>query len=242
MSDGARAADAHRRHQSGSLPRPFDGVIFDCDGVLVDSERITNGVWAEMLTELGLPMTTEDSLRIFLGNSMQRCLQIVEELMGHAPPADLLPRFHIRARAVLAGSLTPVDGIVGVLDALDAAGIRYGVASNGEHEKMRLTLGVTGLLERFEGRRFSAQDVAHPKPAPDLFLHAAAAMGFAPARTIVVEDSPLGVTGATTAGMFVIGFAELVAADRLTGAGATQTVAHLQELTPLLLGEIGAID
>lgn len=218
------------------LPHPFDGVIFDCDGVLVDSERITNGVWAEMLTEIGLPMTTEQSLRTFLGNSMARCLQIVEEQLGRTPPDDLLPRFHIRAREALQRSLTPVDGIVAVLDALDAAGIPYGVASNGEHEKMHTTLGVTGLLPRFEGRRFSAMDVARPKPAPDLFLHAAAKLGFAPARTIVVEDSPLGVEAATMAGMAVIGFAELVPADRLRAAGAVRTIAHLGALLPLLPG------
>jgi HAD superfamily hydrolase (TIGR01509 family) len=207
-----------------------DGIIFDCDGVLVDSERITSRVWAGLLTETGLPTTTEQSLATYLGNSMARCIEIVTERLGHAPPDTLLPRFFEEVKVALQNEVVPVDGIVDVLDALDAAGIPYGVASNGEHEKMRTTLGATGLLTRFEGRRFSAVDVARPKPAPDLFLHAAAILGFDPSRTIVVEDSPLGVQGAHTAGMTVIGYAELVSPERLVAAGAVDTVMDLREL------------
>ena len=124
--------------------------------------------------------------------------------------------------------------LVALLDALDAAGLPYGVASNGEHEKMRTTLGKTGLLDRFDGRRFSAVDVGKPKPAPDLFLHAAHSLGFDPARTIVVEDSPLGVQGATAAGMTVIGYAEIVSAERLRAAGAVVTVDRLADVAGLL--------
>ena len=148
----------------------IDGVIFDCDGVLVDSERISNGTWALLLTEIGLPMTMEQSLSIFMGNSMPRCVEIVAEMMGHAPPDDLLARFTANVTVALQRDLEPVDGIMALLDALDAAGMRYGVASNGEHEKMRTTLGKTGLLDRFEGKRFSAVDVGKPKPAPDCCL------------------------------------------------------------------------
>ena len=208
----------------------FDGVLFDCDGVLVDSERITSRVWAGLLTDIGLPTTTEQSLATYLGNSMARCLEIVTEQLGHTPPDSLLTDFYAHVKVALANEVTAVDGIVEVLDALDAAGIGYGVASNGEHEKMQTTLGATGLLSRFEGRRFSAVDVARPKPAPDLFLHAARQLGFAPSRTIVVEDSPLGVFGASTAGMAVIGYAELVSPERLMAAGASHTVFSLREL------------
>jgi HAD superfamily hydrolase (TIGR01509 family) len=165
---------------------------------------------------------------------MARCVEIVTEQLGYRPPDTLLPRFHDEVREALAREVTPVEGIVALLDALDAAGIGYGVASNGEHEKMRTTLGATGLLARFEGRRFSAGDVPRPKPAPDLFLHAARVLGFAPDRTIVVEDSPLGVEGAHAAGMTVIGYAELVASDRLLAAGAVHTVHALRELMPLI--------
>lgn len=211
-----------------------DGVIFDCDGVLVDSERISNGVWARLLTEAGLPMTTEQSLGIFLGNSMATCVAIASEMLGRPLPDDLLDRFHANTKIELERDLVAVRGVVPLLDALDAAGIRYVVASNGEHEKMATTLGKTGLASRFEGRRFSAVDVGKPKPAPDLFLHAASSMGFLPERTIVVEDSPLGVQGASAAGMTVIGYAEIVEAERLLHAGATVTVTRLVDIAPLL--------
>ncbi len=208
----------------------FDGVLFDCDGVLVDSERITSRVWAGLLTNIGLPTTTEQSLATYLGNSMARCIEIVTEKLGRTPPDTLLPQFYADVKVALETEVTAVDGIEAVLDALDAAGVGYGVASNGEHEKMRTTLGATGLLTRFENRRFSAVDVARPKPAPDLFLHAAEMLGFHPSRTLVVEDSPLGVQGAFMAGMTVIGYAELVAPERLVAAGAVHTVTDMREL------------
>ncbi len=234
--DGAAAPVVLTEGSPGrtTLPSPFDGVIFDCDGVLVDSERISNGVWAQLLTAIGLPMTTEQSLAIFMGNSMARCLAIATEMLGHAPPANLLEQFHEQVTTALHRDLTPVAGAAALLDLLDAAGVRYAVASNGEHEKMRTTLGLTGLLARFEGKRFSAMEVARPKPAPDLFLHAATQMGFTPLRTIVVEDSPLGVQAAHSAGMVVIGYAEIVAADRLLAAGATTTVTALSQLATVL--------
>ncbi len=208
----------------------YDGVIFDCDGVLVDSERITSRVWAGLLTGVGLPTTTEDSLATYLGNSMQRCIEIVTEKLGRTPPDDLLPSFFAAVKVALEQEVTPVTGVVEVLDALDAAGIPHGVASNGEYEKMRTTLGTTGLLERLEGRYYSAVDVARPKPAPDLFLHVAKQLGLTPARTIVIEDSPLGVLGAHTAGMTVIGYAELVSPERLMAAGADHTIHDMREL------------
>ena len=218
----------------GSLPTIIDGVIFDCDGVLVDSERIANGVWARMLTEIGLPMSTEQSLSLFMGSSMARCLEITETMLGHAPPHDLAGRFQATVLHALAQELQPVHGAVALLDRLDAAGVRYAVASNSDHEKMRTTLGTTGLLSRFDGRRFSSMDVARPKPAPDLFLYAAGRMGFRAAHTIVIEDSPLGVRAAAAAGIPVIGYTGSVSGDRLLAAGASMLVENLSALGPLL--------
>jgi len=217
------------------LTRACDLVIFDCDGVLVDSERISGRVFSEQLAELGLVFTLPEMIETFMGSSMQRCVDIVTERLGHAPPADLLDRYHVRMREVVARELTPVDGIVALLDALDAARLPYAVASNGEHAKMESTLGVTGLRARTEGRRFSATDVTHPKPAPDLFLHAAATMGVPPSRCVVVEDSPFGVAGAAAAGMTVIGYADLMPGSRLSAAGATHVVTSLADV-PALLG------
>ena len=208
-------------------PRPYDLVIFDCDGVLVDSERIANRVFASLLREIGLHFTLAEMFETFVGNSMARCVEIISERLGHAPPDDLLDRYHRLSREALIRELVPVPGVAALLSALDAAGLPYAVASNGEHAKMETTLGATGLLERFEGRRFSSADVARPKPAPDLFLHAARQMGVAPGRCVVIEDSPLGVQGACAAGMTVIGFADIMPAERLRSAGASLIVDNL---------------
>jgi HAD superfamily hydrolase (TIGR01509 family) len=161
---------------------------------------------------------------------MPRCIEIVTEKLGRTPPDDLLPRFFAAVKVALEQEVTPVTGVVEVLDALDAAGIPHGVASNGEYEKMHTTLGTTGLLARLDGRYYSAVDVARPKPAPDLFLLVAQQLGLAPARTLVVEDSPLGVLGAHAAGMTVIGYAELVSPERLMAAGADHTIHDMREL------------
>ncbi|MEQ1692956.1 MAG: HAD family phosphatase [Gemmatimonas sp.] len=212
----------------------YDLVIFDCDGVLVDSERIASREFALLLKEIGLHFTLPEMFETFVGNSMPRCVEIITERLGHAPPADLLERYAVVTRAALARELRPVPGIDALLNLLEAAGLPYAVASNGEHAKMETTLGVTGLLTRFHGRRFSSMDVARPKPAPDLFLHAAARMRVPPARCVVVEDSPLGVQGAVAAGMTVIGYADLMPEERLRAAGAHVVVAHLSALGPLL--------
>jgi HAD superfamily hydrolase (TIGR01509 family) len=202
--------------------------------VLVDSERISARVFAQLLGELGLAFTPTQMFDTFMGNSMQRCLDIVTERLGHAPPEDLLTRYHDIMRVALIDELRPVPGIVALLDRLDAAGVPYAVASNGEHAKMQTTLGVTGLLARFAGRRFSATDVARPKPAPDLFEHAARTLGVVPSRCLVVEDSPLGVRGACAAGMTVIGFSDLMSPQRLHDAGASVVVRELSEVGSVL--------
>ncbi len=198
----------------------FELVIFDCDGVLVDSEVIANEVFAALLNELGANVTIETMFERFVGHSMADCLVTVEELLGRAPPADLVDTLRQRTNAALAAELRAVPGIVAVLDALDARSIPFCVASSGDHDKMRTTLGITGLLGRFEGRLFSATEVPRGKPAPDVFLHAARKMGAAPERTAVVEDSPVGVTAALAAGMTVFGYAGRTPEERLRTAGA----------------------
>ncbi len=191
-------------------------VIFDCDGVLVDSEPSANVVLARVISDLGLPTTPEQSRAAYMGRSWASSMEILAGKLGHAPPEDLYERYLAGAEEAWRRDLQPVPGIVEALDAIELPNC---VASSGEHERMRLTLGLTGLLPRFEGRIFSASEVEHGKPAPDLFLHAAAQMGFDPAATVVVEDSVPGVQAGRAAGMRVLAFASLVSADDLAAAG-----------------------
>ena len=182
----------------------IEGVIFDCDGVLVDSEPTSNRVLAEVLTEIGLPTTTEQSMATYMGKSWVTNLELIEERLGGPVPEG----FTERSRAARDAALRDVHPVEGILDVLDAIDLPACVASSGDHGKMAVTLGATGLLERFEGRIFSAVDLDHGrgKPAPDLFLHAAERMGFDPAATAVVEDSPAGVEAGVAAGMQVFGY------------------------------------
>lgn len=207
-------------------------VIFDNDGVLVDSERLANGILAGLLTEAGVPYTLEQAVHEFMGGTMARVRTTVEPLLGHPLPADFEDRYHQQLFEGFA-RLEPVPGVPEVLDALDAAGLPYCVASSGDHERIRTALTAVGLYGRFEGRVFSAQDVAHGKPAPDLFLYAASSLTVDPAGCTVVEDSPLGVSAARAAGMTVIGYAGMTPAERLSDA---DTVIDKMGALPGLLG------
>ena len=199
------------------MPDPFELLIFDCDGVLVDSEPIANAVFAEMLRDLGLAVTLEDMYRDFMGRSMSTCLQIVEARLGKPPPQGFVAELKRRTAAALSDGLKPVAGIKGALDKIS---IPYCVASSGEREKMQLTLGLTGLLERFNGKLFSVTEVARGKPYPDVFLYAAKRMGATPARTAVIEDTEVGIRAGISAGMTVFGFAGLSDPGKLADAGA----------------------
>jgi HAD superfamily hydrolase (TIGR01509 family) len=192
-------------------------VIFDCDGVLVDSEPAAHREFVAALAELGLEPRSDDA-DAFVGLSMTRSVEIIEERLGGAVPDDFVARLKERTFRAFRAGLRPVPG---VREALDRIPWPYCVASSGEHEKMRLTLGLTGLLPRFEGRMFSATEVKRGKPHPDLFLHAARTLGAAPRDCTVVEDSVPGVRGAVAAGMRVLGYSARTDAGRLTAAGAT---------------------
>ncbi|NKQ28801.1 HAD family hydrolase [Streptomyces galbus] len=212
----------------------YDLVIFDNDGVLVDSEPLSNRHLAAYLTELGHPTTYEESIRDYMGSAMHRIHDLVLERTGQRLPADFDDVFHARVFAAFERELKPVAGVVGVLERLRAEGVPYCVASSGSHERIRVGHRVTGLDQWFdEGRIFSSQDVGRGKPAPDLFLHAAREMGVAPERCIVVEDSPLGVQAAVAAGMDVVGFTAMTPAEKLAGAG--RLFADMGELAPLLV-------
>ncbi|SHK94063.1 HAD family hydrolase [Streptomyces yunnanensis] len=213
----------------------YDLIIFDNDGVLVDSEPISNRILAGYLTELGHPTTYEESLRDFMGGSVQRVRDMVREKSGRALPADFETGFHTRVFDEFRRRLQPVPGVEAVLEKLTADGVPYCVGSSGSHERIRVALTKTGLFERFGAERvFSSQDVARGKPAPDLFLHAAKEMGVAPGRCAVVEDSPLGVRAAVAAGMDVYGFTAMTPAAKLREAGATALFSDMAELPQLV--------
>ncbi|MFG3384316.1 HAD family hydrolase [Streptomyces sp. NPDC047999] len=211
----------------------YDLVIFDNDGVLVDSEPLANTVLAGYLTELGHPTSYEDSLRDYMGSAVHRVHDLVRERTGRSLPADFDATLHARTVAAFARELKPVPGAEDVLGALAADGIPYCLASSGSHERIRAGHRVTGLDRWFgDGTVFSAEDVGRGKPAPDLFLHAARSMGAAPGRCVVVEDSRLGVQAALAAGMDVYGFTAMTPAAAL--AGAAGHFAAMPELLPLL--------
>ena len=207
-------------------------VIFDCDGVLIDSEPIANRVLARKLEEAGLRMTLDEVMTTFVGRTRDGCIEVAGRMLGRPLPADFARAWDLALYAALQKEVRPVEGIEEVLDALQ---VPWCVASNGEPERMRLALRAAGLLERIGDRLFSAKQVARPKPAPDLFLHAARVMGHLPATCAVVEDTPTGVKAAVAAGMRVFGYvgAPHADVDGLAAAGAT-TFHHMRALPSLL--------
>ncbi|MER5872284.1 HAD family hydrolase [Streptomyces sp. NPDC002044] len=197
----------------------YDLVIFDNDGVLVDSEPLANSILAGYLTELGHPTSYEESLHDYMGGAVHRVHDLVLERTGQRLPDDFDETLYARTFAAFERELRPVPGVEEVLNGLVEQGVGYCVASSGSHDRIRVGHRVTRLDEWFEDEwLFSSQDVGQGKPAPDLFLHAARAMGVEPARCVVVEDSPLGVRAALAAGMDVYGFTGMMPAERLPGA------------------------
>ena len=162
-------------------------VIFDCDGVLVDSEPITNRLMADEMTRHGLPMTTEECIEQFVGGTIRMVYEMAVA-RGATLPEDWVDTFYQRMFGTLAEEIEAIPGVHFVLDALDRAGIPYCVGSNGPMRKMEVTLGRTGMWDRLEGRIFSAHDVGIAKPDPGLFLHAAQALGADPADCVVVAS------------------------------------------------------
>ena len=209
-------------------------VIFDCDGVLVDSEPIANRLIAEALSAAGLSMSGEEALERYRGGKLTRIKIRVEEDLGIDLGDHWVDGIYQKQFDAFRRELKLIPGIVEVLDALDRAGVPYCVCSNGPLYKMRVSLCVTGLYERLESRIFSADMVAEPKPAPDLFLHAAAAFDIPPEDVEVVEDSAPGVTAGVAAGMRVFGYGHDSGEEPLKAAGAIETFLDMQDLPGLM--------
>jgi HAD superfamily hydrolase (TIGR01509 family) len=208
-------------------------VIFDCDGVLVDTERLAIEIDRKVLASVGWELTESEIVRRFLGASEEDFTRAVEQQIGRSLASDWAAEFEPLYRQAYEQHLTPVEGVIEALDRIVAPTC---VASSGSHEKMRFTLGLVGLYERFAGRIFSAEDVARGKPAPDLFLHAAARMGAEPPNCIVVEDSVHGVTAARAAGMRVFGYGGGLTSPQLLADAGARVFLHMRELPELLLG------
>jgi HAD superfamily hydrolase (TIGR01509 family) len=178
-------------------------VVFDCDGVLVDSEPIAMRVLLETLAAAGLDLDEAAGYERLLGRSLAGVREILAEDFGIVLDDAALATMRRRLYAAFRAELRPIPGIEGTLDRL---ALPYCVASSSQPERIEVSLRATGLWPRFAGRAFSATMVARGKPAPDLFLHAARTMGFAPGDCLVVEDSPAGIEAAQAGGMRVIGF------------------------------------
>jgi HAD superfamily hydrolase (TIGR01509 family) len=216
---------------------PWDLVIFDNDGVLVDSERLANTILGDLLTGYGRPTTAEEAVHRHLGTSLGRVRAAVEA-EGVAVPPDFEAAYHRRLFAAFEASLVAVPGVAEVLAGLN---LPVCVASSGGHERIRRSLTLAGLAAHFDGRIFSVEDVGRGKPAPDLFLHAAAVMGARPARCAVIEDSPLGVEAANRAGMTSFGYAAVTPVHRLCAASVVfSSMGELPRLLAAGPAEAGA--
>jgi len=189
------------------LVQPPGLVIFDCDGVLVDTEGPSNRILTRALQREGLDVDLQTVVRDNVGRSMASVRVWAEDLLGRALPPSFIDDVQAETFEAFRAGLEPIPGVGRAIDAVQASGMPICVASSGAVEKMQLTLGLTGLLDRFNGRLYSATMVKRGKPHPDIFLHAAAEMGCAPADAVVIEDSLPGITGAVAAGMQVLAYA-----------------------------------
>jgi HAD superfamily hydrolase (TIGR01509 family) len=207
-------------------------LIFDCDGVLIDSEVIAHAAMVDLVTELGRPMTLQESFGIFSGKRLRDALAAAEAWLGAPIPPEASAQAGQRLLKRFRRELKPIDG---VRDAIMALAYPRCVASSSTRERVTLSLEVTGLAPLFGDKVFSADQVEHGKPAPDLFLFAARSCGATPADCIVIEDSVLGVTAARAAGMGAIGFsggghADIHLADKLAVAGADMVIPAMADL------------
>jgi HAD superfamily hydrolase (TIGR01509 family) len=210
-------------------------VIFDCDGVLVDSESISNGVLAQMLTEQGLSMTLDEARGEYQGLLLSEVLERAELRLGRELPEGWLVSYEREREAVFRRELEAMRGAAAAVEAVRAAGVGVCVASQGKLSKTRLSLELTGLCGLFaEEALFSAESVPRGKPHPDLFLHAAATMLAQPDACVVVEDTALGVTAAVAASMRVLGYAADGDERKLRDAGAE--IVRSLDLVPGAIG------
>lgn len=223
------------RQDACIIPAPmkktsFDLVIFDCDGVLVDSEPLANQVYVQMLAEYGYEVDSEEYLHKYSGAAIVHRLESTSKQLNWTPPSDFYPLFNSRLSVLSEKELKPVPGIHELLDSLSAP---VCIASNGSRKEVVLRLKIAELAKHFGENIFSGMEVPNPKPAPDVYLAAAKSFDVTPDRCVVIEDSILGVTAGIRAGMTVYGYAACTDANALKEAGAIP-FASMSELKNIL--------
>jgi HAD superfamily hydrolase (TIGR01509 family) len=217
----------------------YEGVLFDCDGVLVDSEPITHGVLRGMLAELGWTLTAEECMRIFLGKAVKDEAALIQARTGHAVTEDWLSRFRGRRNEALVRDLKPVrHAVSAVADIHAQVDGRIACASGADRFKVELQLEKCGFMPYFTGRIFSGHEMPRSKPSPDVYLAAARALGVPAGRCAVVEDTVTGVTAGVAAGATVFGYSPPEAGHdapaALLAAGASRIFGDMADLRSLL--------
>lgn len=210
-------------------PILFNLAIFDCDGVLVETEPLANHVFVQLLQENGFNINEKEYLHKFSGVTLPDRMRTAAQELDWLPPENFLPEFHTRLSALTENHMQVVPGVHELLQSLK---VPVCVASNGSREEITLRLRVSNLASFFGNAIFSGLEVPNPKPAPDVYLAAARSFGVAPARCIVIEDSLPGITAGVRAGMRVFGYATLTSAEKIEAAGATpfHAMSELQQM------------
>jgi HAD superfamily hydrolase (TIGR01509 family) len=207
-------------------------IIFDCDGVLVDSEPISNRVFCEALNKAGVAISLSELFESYVGLSLEQGLALINHKYGVLLGPDFLSDYKAARDAALASEIKAIAGVEALIRQLT---LPYCVASNSEASKVEKMLGLTGLLAYFSGRIFSAADFGKPKPAPDIYLKIAAEFGVAPAACLVIEDTVTGVSAGVAAGMQVIGYSATTSEQALTAAGAVQVFKAMSDIQKAIL-------
>ncbi|WP_298530600.1 HAD family phosphatase [uncultured Algibacter sp.] len=210
--------------------KKYKCIIFDCDGVLIDSESIAIGVLVDMANDLGANMDFKESLITLKGKALNLCMNLISARIGEPLPINFESDYRINTFEAFREKIQPITGIRDVLESLD---IPFCVASSGPENKIRLNLEVTGLLPFFEGNIFSCYAIQKWKPEPDIYLWAAKTMGFKPEECLVIEDSVSGVMGAKRGGFDVYGYTEHDYKDELK-EHASKTFSHMNELLQMI--------
>lgn len=226
------------RHDATSPPQAFAAILFDCDGVLVDSEPITLRILMRCLQDFGWPLTLEQCVEHFLGRALQHQLDLIEAHAGRRPDEAWIAAFRLQRDEALLREVLPTPGVASILPGLHAGlGGRIACASGADRRKIELQLSTTGLIRWFEGRMFSGHEMPRTKPAPDVYLAAAEHLQLEPGRCLVVEDSPTGVRAGVSAGATVLGFLPEFRQDtlarELVRAGAVRVFDDMRSLPEL---------